>query len=210
MSYILPSNKFEILISPIIELNSNDSSDNIIKPTFTYEWFLYEKLKNNYKSFFNHKNGDSYEEFNFEEQLNYLYKKTMDNDNITTDNYNNSMFYEMNEFIIKYDIFKNNMFKKNNVFIISKYTDEILDAMKQNNVEYENYFTFSSFDDNFSANINPNKHIFDFMVFDILLEDNYIHKNFVTSKSSKIQKSIGKTKIVAVSKIEGLINFLFT
>lgn len=181
MSYILPSNKFEILISPIIELIKNDSSDNIIKPTFTYEWFLYEKLKNNYKSFFNHKNGVSYEEFNFEEQLNYLYKKTMDNDNITTDNYNNSMFYEMNEFIIKYDIFKNNMFKKNNVFIISKYTDEILDAMKQNNVEYENYFTFSSFDDNFSANINPNKHIFDFMVFDILLEDNYIHKNFVTS-----------------------------
>ena len=35
------------------------------------------------------------------------------------------------------------------------------------------------------------------------------YKNFVTSKSSKIQKSIGKTKIVAVSKIEGLINFLF-
>ena len=28
--------------------------------------------------------------------------------------------------------------------------------------------------------------------------------------ASKIQKSIGKTKIVAVSKIEGLINFLFT
>ncbi len=90
MSYILPSNKFEILISPIIALNGNDSSANI--PTPTYEYFLYEKLKNNYKSFFNHKNCDLYKEVNFEEQLSYLYNKTMDDNKITSHNYDNSIF----------------------------------------------------------------------------------------------------------------------
>ena len=35
------------------------------------------------------------------------------------------------------------------------------------------------------------------------------YKNFVTSKSSKIQKSNNKTQIISVSKIEELINYLF-
>ena len=35
------------------------------------------------------------------------------------------------------------------------------------------------------------------------------YKNFVTSKSSKIQKSNNKTEIISVSKIEDLINYLF-
>lgn len=35
------------------------------------------------------------------------------------------------------------------------------------------------------------------------------YKNFVTSKSSKIQKSNNKTEIISVSKIEELINYLF-
>ena len=35
------------------------------------------------------------------------------------------------------------------------------------------------------------------------------YKNFVTSKSSKIQKSNNKTEIISLSKIEDLINYLF-
>ena len=214
MSYILPSNKFEILISPIIALNSNDCSANIPTPTPTYEYFLYEKLKNNYKSFFNHKNCDLYKEVNFEEQLSYLYNKTMDDNKITSDNYDNSMFYEMNEFIIKHNIFKNNIFKKNNVFIISKYTNEILNAMKQNNVEYENYFTFNSYDDNFAANISQKEHIFEFMIFDILLDNNNFYKNFVTSIMvilnylKKNGKCIFKINIDIYSKVSEFIYFL--
>ena len=210
MSYILPSNKFEILISPIISLNN---CDNINKPTPTYEYFLYEKLKNNYKSFFNHKNCDLLEEKNFEEQLSYLYNKTMDDNIITSDNYDNSMFYEMNEFIIKHNIFTNNVFKKNDVFIISKYTNEILDAMKQNNVEYENYFTFNSYDDNFSANIKQKENIFEFMIFDILLDDKF-YKNVVASiliilnYLKKNGKCIFKINIDIYSKVSEFIYFL--
>jgi hypothetical protein len=57
------------------------------------------------------------------------------------------------------------------VFIVSNYINEILDAMKENEVAYENYFTFSSYNDNFSQNINQSEHIFDFMFFDILLQE---------------------------------------
>ena len=216
MSYILPSNKFEILISPIIALNENDSSTNIPTPTPTptYEYFLYEKLKNNYKSFFNDKNCDLYKEVNFEEQLSYLYNKTMDDNKITSDNYDNSMFYEMNEFIIKHNIFKNNIFKKNNVFVISKYINEILDAMKQNNIEYENYFTFKSYDDNFATNIRQKEHIFEFMIFDILLDNNNFYKNFVTSIMvilnylKKNGNCIFKIDIDIYSKVSDFIYFL--
>lgn len=181
MSYILPSNKFELLVCPVISLTNNNSTNTSNKTS--NETFLYEKLKNNYKSFFNNSSCDLYKENNFEEQLNYLYEKTMDNYNITNHNYNNSMFYEINEFIIKHNIFKNNIFKKNNVFIISKNIKEILDALKQNNVEYENYFTFSSFTENFSININQFEHIFDFIFFDILLEENNCdcYQKFITS-----------------------------
>jgi hypothetical protein len=212
MSYILPSNKFELIISPVISLNNNDYSDNIIKPT--YEYFLYKKLKNNYKSFFNFKDCDLYKQFNFEEQLNYLYNKTLDDNKITSNNYDNSMFYEINEFIIKHNIFRNNIFKKNNVFIISKFTNEILDAMKQNNVEYESYFIFNSYDDNFSTNIQQKKHVFEFMIFDILLGDEHFYKNFVTSIMvilnylKKNGNCIFKINIDIYSKVYEFIYFL--
>ena len=218
MSYILPSNKFEILISPIIALNSIDSSSNTPAPAPAYEYLLYEKLKNNYKSFFNHKNCDIYREVNFEEQLSYLYNKTMDDNKITSDNYDNSMFYEINEFIIKHNIFKNNIFKKNNVFIISKYTNEILDAMKQNNIEYENYFTFHSYNDNFATNIRQTEHIFEFMIFDILLEDNKFYNNFYSNFLTSLMvilnylkkngKCIFKINIDIYNKVSEFIYFL--
>ena len=171
-------------------------------------------MKNNYKSFFNDKNCDLYKEVNFEEQLSYLYNKTMDDNKITSDNYDNSMFYEMNEFIIKHNIFKNNIFKKNNVFVISKYINEILDAMKQNSVEYENYFTFKSYDDNFAANIRQKEHIFEFMIFDILVDNNNFYKNFVTSIMvilnylKKNGKCIFKIDIDIYSKVSDFIYFL--
>jgi|UniRef100_A0A6C0IQE7 hypothetical protein len=214
MSFILPSNKFEILISPIIELNNHDSYYNTIKPTPSYEGVLYEKLKNNYKSFFNDAKCDWYEKDNIEEQLSFLYNNTMDDTKITNDNYDNSMFYEMNEFIIKHNIFKHNIFKKNNVFIISKYTNEILDAIKQNNIEYEKYFSFNSYDDNFSENIRPKEDIFEFMIFDILLEKDFFYKNLVTSIMiilnylKKNGKCIFKIDFEIYSKISEFIYFL--
>lgn len=213
MSYILPSNKFELLICPVITTNNGDCS-HIINHTPSYEYLLYEKLKNNYKSFFNTKNCDLYKECNFEEQLSYLYNKTMDNKKITCDNYDNSMFYEINELIIKYNIFKHNIFKKNNVFIISKNINEILGAMKQNNIEYDNYFTFNSYDDNFSTNINQTKHIFEFMIFDIVLEETNYHKNFITATMivlnylKKGGKCIFKINLDVYSKASEFIYFL--
>lgn len=211
MLYVLPSNKFEILISPIITLKKYD---NINKPTPSYEYFLYEKLKNNYKSFFNHKNCNLLKENKFEEPLSYLYNKTMDDDRITSYNYDNSMFYEMNEFIIKQNILTNNVLEKNDVFIISKYANEILDAMKQNNIEYKNYFTFNSYDVNFSTNIRQKDNIFEFMIFDILLEDNKIYKNFITSilvilnYLKKNGMCIFKINIDILSKVSEFIYFL--
>jgi len=181
MSFILPSNKFELLISPTMAYICNDSSDNIIEPKPTYECFLYEKLKNNYNSFFNQTNYDLYKEQKFEEPLSYLYDKTMDYKKITSDSYDNSLFYEINEFIIKHQIFKNNISKQHNVFIVSKYTNEILDAMKQNNVEYQNYFTFNSYNENFSKTINQKNHTFEFMIVDMLVENNNFYKMFITS-----------------------------
>jgi hypothetical protein len=181
MSFILPSNKFELLISPTMAYICNDSSDNLIEPKPTYECFLYEKLKKNYNSFFNQTNYDLYKEQKFEEPLSYLYDKTMDYKKITSDSYDNSLFYEINEFIIKHQIFKNNISKQHNVFIVSKYTNEILDAMKQNNVEYQNYFTFNSYNENFSKTINQKNHTFEFMIVDMLVENNNFYKMFITS-----------------------------
>jgi hypothetical protein len=181
MSFILPSNKFELLISPTMAFICNDSSDNLIEPKPTYECFLYEKLKNNYNSFFNQTNYDLYKEQKFEEPLSYLYDKTIDYKKITSDSYDNSLFYEINEFIIKHQIFKNNISKQHNVFIVSKYTNEILDAMKQNNVEYQNYFTFNSYNEIFSKTINQKNHIFEFMIVDMLVENNNFYKMFITS-----------------------------
>lgn len=213
MSYILPSNKFELLIAPVIGLNSIDPSDSLNDTKLTYEYILYEKLKKNYKSFFNIKKCDSYKEFNFEDQLSYLYNKTIDNNIITSKKYDNPMFYEINEFIIKHNIFKNNIFKKNNVFIISKYTNEIIDAMKKNNVEYENYFTFNSYNNNFSENIKHTEHIIEFMIFDILLEKDNYNKNLITSLMiilnylKKNGKCIFKIDIDIYSKISEFIYF---
>ena len=234
MSFILPSNKFEILICPLLSLdnnnnnnnnnnsnniNNNSNSNNSNNSNFTHETLLYEKLKNNYESFFHNNNCDIYKSNHFEEQLNYLYKKTMDHSNLTSYPYDNSMFYEINEFIIKHNIFKNNVFKKNNVFIVSNYINEILDAMKGNEVEYDNYFTYSSFNDNFSKNINQNEHIFDFMFFDILLKEinetstDYF-RNFITSVMiilnylKKNGKCIVKINLDIYNKISEFIYFL--
>lgn len=214
MSYILPCNKFNIIISPVLSLNSDASECNVNQHIPSFEHILYEKLKNNYKSFFNYENYDSMKENNFEEQFSYLYTKTMDDTQITNNKYDNSMFYEINEFVIKHKIFKNNIFKKSNILIVSKYTNEILDAIKKNNIEYENGFTFNSYDDNFLVKFNQNKHMCEFMIFDLLLEDEHLYKNFVISimfilnNLQKNGRSIFKINLDIYSKVFEFIYFL--
>ena len=53
--------------------------------------------------------------------------------------------------------------------------------MKQNNVEYQNYFTFNSYNENFSKTINQKNHTFEFMIVDMLVENNNFYKMFITS-----------------------------
>lgn len=183
MAYILPSNKFEMLIFPVISLNNCESS----KTHLTNECLLYEKLKNNYELFFNNEDKCLYKNDCFEDQLSYLYKKTINNISITNCNYNNSLFFEINELIIKYNIVKTNILNENDVFIVSNSVSDIIAGMKQNNVYYNEYFKFTSYSDNFSKNIIQNKHIFEFMFFDVLLKDssdsfnNEYYRNLIKS-----------------------------
>jgi hypothetical protein len=174
MSYTLPSNKFEILISPVIINNDNNEYEN-------NHDILLKQIKQNYKSLFTNTEFDLYKNKHFDEQL-YLYDTTIENNTIVNLNYN-SIFYEINEFIIKHNIFKGNPFKKKNIFIISSNNDEIVEAIKLNNIEHNTYFTFSSYKDNFGGNLKK-EHIFDFMFFDILLENNdetNYYQHFISS-----------------------------
>ena len=91
--------------------------------------------------------------------------------------------------------------------------------MKENEVAYENYFTFSSYNDNFSQNINQSEHIFDFMFFDILLQETNktgvdFYRNCITSIMvilnylRKNGKCIFKINLDIYSKISEFIYFL--
>lgn len=137
MSYVLPSCKFDILISPILANNPKATTEHNHKSYTQY----HNTLRNNYNNFL--KKNEICEKYKIIESCNYLYETPFHHEkSISELKYKHPDYYEVIEIISKLKLntkLKSNI-NENNLLIISNYYQDIEDAFKSAFESYNSSF----------------------------------------------------------------------